>query len=251
MKKIISIIILSFISFSYTNAQTDNIPVPDDAASAKGKGVKSDKISLVYFTDLWQSVDSGISVSKYSPGFNFNYMQPFRFGKSNFGFAIGLGITTHNLRSDAQPKIKFDTTSGANLETGTVFEKIPDYVNGNKTDYNINKLNLTYIDIPCEIRFYKENKKEKVFKIALGFKAGYMISNHTKYKGTDLSTGTENMKVKKYNIKNIDLIRYGVTAKLGYENFYVFGYYSMSKLFKTGKGPEMYPVSVGIGISAL
>jgi len=250
MKKIISILFL--VSSYFLNAQTEDITTPD--ASSTGKGVKADKISLTYYTDIWKDVSTGMNVSSYSPGFNCSYLQPFALGSSNFGFAIGLGIGSHNMRSDAMPtqEMIFDTVLVQNVETGkTIFEKIPENVNNKKIDYDINKLTLTYLDIPLEIRFYKQNKNEKVFKLALGFKAGYLISSHTKYKGNDFTGGTDDIKIKKYNVKNLELLRYGATVRLGYENYNIFGYYSMSKLFKLDKGPEMYPISVGISVTIL
>ena len=178
------------------------------------------------------------------------------FGKSKFSFGYGLGFGTDNLRSDAVPinQVQWDAATSQNVLTGnTVFSRIPDYINNNEIKFDNNKLVLSYFDIPLELQFKAENKKGKMFKFSIGGKAGYLLSIHTKYKGTkyigdvnDPDLGTVDVKYKSYKIKNLESLRYGVSAKFGVGIFNIFGYYSLSKLFKNDKGPEMYPISVGI-----
>jgi len=244
MKKLITIILFSAIGIYSVKAQDEN------KIKSRYSG-KEEKLMLNFYTDLWQNVDSSMTVSAYSPGFDVYGMYNIPFGKSKFAFGFGLGFGTHNIRSNAMPANEFrhDSVLG-NVETGnTIFERIPDYVNNKEIKYDINKLTLTYFDIPLELRYKTKNKKDDAIKFAIGFKVGYLLSSHTKYKGNDLSGGDFDVKYKTYKIKNIEPLRYGATARFGYGIWNVFGYYSLSKIFKVDKGPEMYPISAGICIT--
>lgn len=240
MKRFLTIAILLSICTLTLNAQDE--PKPGGISFGK-----SDRLLLNFHNDLWQSNDTAMIISSYSPGFDFYVMKNLALGKSKFALAIGLGIGTHNLRSDAMPinEMKFDSTSGYNVATGnTIFERIPDSIK-----YDVNKMSLAYLDIPLELRFKTENKKGKAFKISAGFKLGYIISNHTKYRGDDLNGGSDDVKFKTFKIKNLEPLRYGAIVRFGYSYFNLYAYYSLSNVFKTDKGPEMYPISVGLCIT--
>lgn len=200
-----------------------------------------DRIAASIYSDIWQ-VASGtdITIKAVNPGFTFNYFFNIPISEK-FGMGLGLGISTHSMNSDAMPYE--DTLSK------TAFQKIPETVNGKTVDYDINKLALTYLDIPLEFRFTTVTPKSDKIKFALGIKGGYLINNHIKYKGSDLSDGEGDSKFKQYNIANIEPLRYGATFRIGYNKYHLFGYYSLSKLFKENKGPEMYPISLGLGLS--
>ena len=252
MKKIITLSLILTTCLCCIHAQ-------DDSKLGGIKFGKKDAILLNIYTDIWQTTDSSMTISPYSPGFDVYGMYSIAFGKSKFSFGFGLGVSTHNLRSDATPQneIKWNADSSQNILTGnTIFSRIPDYVNNNEIKYDNNKLTLTYFDIPLELRYKKENKKGNVIKFAIGGKAGYLLSSHTKYRGTkyegsisDPDLGTADIKYKTYKIKNLESLRYGLTVRFGYGLVNIFGYYSLSKLFKKDKGPEMYPISAGICIT--
>jgi hypothetical protein len=254
MKKLIAIILFSAIGIYSVKAQDEGAIVKAQDEGAKGGLAlgKQDELMFNFYTDLWQNVDPSIKVSAYSPGFDVYCMHNIPFGKkSKFGFRLGIGLGTQNLHSNATPtdEIRHDSVLG-NIKTGnTIFERIPDYVNNKEIKYDINKLTLTYFDIPLELRYKTENKNGKAIKFAIGFKTGYLLISHTKYKGDDLSGGDFDVKYKTYKIKNLEPLRYGATIRFGYGVWNIFGYYSLSKIFKADKGPEMYPISIGICIT--
>jgi hypothetical protein len=246
MKKTFILLVLSFFTFGSIYAQD----------SPKGLSMgKGEKIIVNLYSDMWQGADSSLTVNSFNPGFALYFMYHVPFGKSKFSFNIGFGIGSHNLHSDAYPtkEMKFDTTSATNVYTGnTIFERIPESKNNKKVEYDVNKLSLTYFDVPVEFKFSSENEKGKTIKFAIGFKAGYLINNHTKYRGDDFITGSaDNIKYKNFKIPNLEPLRYGATVRFSYGMYGVFAYYSLSKIFKTDKGPEMYPISAGITLSLL
>jgi hypothetical protein len=248
MKKIITLAIIITSCICTIHAQ-------DDSKLGGIKFGKKDALLLNIYTDIWQKTDSLITISPYSPGFDIYAMYSIPFGKSKFSLGLGFGVGTHNLRSDAVPTNEINWTSDS-LTGRTIFALIPSYKNNKEIKYDNNKFTLSYFDIPLELRYKKENKKGKMFKFSVGGKVGCLLSSHTKYRGTkyegdDPDVGTADVKYKIYKIQNLELLRYGISARIGFGMYNIFGYYSLSKLFQKDKGPELYPISVGICITPL
>ena len=246
MKKIITFIsIISFLAITSGFAQEQNDSIADNTNDSitdntSDKMSKENQIVLSFniYSDVWQDAPDNMNIRTINQGTDICIMYNTPFGKSNFSFSVGLGIGSHNLHSDAIPAI--DTANA------TIFSPIADSIS-----YDKNKLTVAYLDIPVEFIFKVKNKNDKSFKIALGFKAGRLINSHTTYKGDDYLFGTEkDLNVKFQDIKNINLYRYGITGKIGYEWINVMIYYSLTNLFKKDKGPEMYPISVGISFTS-
>ncbi len=146
-------------------------------------------------------------------------------------FAIGLGIRNHNMYSNSLiENIKADTIK---------FVSIPDDV-----DYRKAKINLTYIDLPIEIKLRWKNG----LKIVPGFKVGYLMDSKQKYKG-DRYDEKIMVKEKTKTIRQLQKWSYGVTLRVGYKFVTVYAYYQISDIFEKGKGPEISPVSLGLTIT--
>ena len=232
MKTYIALIILILISFS--GFSQDSIIQKHEKNNGK------DILILDLFTDLWQDVPTNVNVRAINQGVNIYAMLNYPIANSNFSLAAGLGVSSHNFYSDATPIIG---------ESGTSFIKL-DEKHQKKVDYSINKINVTYIDIPIEIKFKTRAERSKRFKASIGCKIGYNISNHTKYRGEDVIENTSDyITLKKSNIKNINDWNYGITARIGYGRYNLMAYYSLSKLFEKNKGPQIYPISIGISIT--
>ena len=188
-----------------------------------------------FYDDIWQSEQAGISFSGFNRGASIYFMREKTFKKQKFGIAAGIGFGSHNLYSDGLLTNEFDNTG---KPTGNIiFNKIPDSI-----DYKTNKLSVTYLDIPIEIRFHP---KEKI-KVAAGFKAGILVNSHLKYTGKDLSGSGDDVKNKSLKVKNTETLRYGITGRIGYKEFSISFFYSLSNVFESGKGPELYPISIGL-----
>ena len=217
-----------------------------------GKLTQADRLVFNIFTDIWiNAPKDSIDIKNMNRGFDFYIMHELPFGKSNFAFAFGLGVGCHNLYSDAMPvKSYIDTNDVKNYDGTTVFKKIPAFSTDTRQmiDVKNNKFTQVYLDLPIEFRYRLKNN---AFKVYLGGKIGVMLSNHTKYHGDDFTEKypTGSIRVKEYDIANVETWRYGVTARIGWKWIQVYGYYSFSKLFKHDRGPDMYPISVGLTIS--
>jgi Outer membrane protein beta-barrel domain len=185
-------------------------------------------IGVGLFTDIWMNEASGMKTRTINQGVQVFGTYNVPFGKSSFSFAIGIGINIHNMYWNYRFEGSNDSLQ---------FVKIEDTLG-----YKRSKLTLPYLEIPIEFRL---KTKIKV-SAAIGFKVGYMVYGHSKWVGDDYLFKTNNtLKASFKDIQNIEKFAYGPTLRIGYKWFNVNGYYSLSSIFQKGKGPDMYPISVG------
>ncbi len=106
------------------------------------------------------------------------------------------------------------------------------------------KLATIFLRVPIlfEIQIPGSGGSDKAF-IAAGLTGSLKLDAHTKviYKEGDNKT-----KDKNWEDFNINPFRYGITARLGYGNTNIFFDYDISTFFSEGKGPELYPFSIGL-----
>ena len=196
---------------------------------------KKFSIGFGMFTDIVMKVPSGVRTRTINQGVNVFGLYNLGFGKSPFGFSIGLGVDIHNIYGKFLVNKSGDTTK---------LVKIPDSVS-----YKRSKMTIVYLEVP--LQFYL--KTESKVNVALGFKAGFMIGSHTKYVGnggietdTYKSTISTKVRLKSVGIPNLQQFTYGPTFRIGYRWISLDGYYMISTLFTKSHGPDMYPISVGL-----
>ena len=196
---------------------------------------KKFSIGFGMFNDFVLNMPSGVKTRTITQGVNVFGLYNIGFGKSPFGFSIGLGIDIHNIYGNFLVNKSGDTT---------VLVKIPDTVS-----FKRSKMTIVYLEVP--VQFYL--KTESKVNVALGFKAGFMIGSHTKYVGnggietdTYKSTISTKVRLKSVGIPNLQQFTYGPTFRIGYRWISLDGYYMISTLFTKGHGPDMYPISVGL-----
>ncbi len=162
-------------------------------------------------------------------GFAFATMFDKPFGGSNFSFAIGAGLYVHNYSSNANFIYQLDST---NSQVSTILEpkNIP---------YIANRYNERSVEIPLEFRF--RTKSATMFKLMLGGKIGYVISDFRK---TDDADG----RVRHYNTKNINRLRYGLVFRVGVERLCFTASYYLSEVFTTNGPKNVIPYSLGLAI---
>lgn len=167
-----------------------------------------------------RAINQGASV--YSM-FNFN------FENTPHSASIGVGYTGHNfyMKGTYLARPYYDVTE---------FVNVPH-------DYKRSKINTNYIDIPVEVSFRFADK----FKITAGFKFGILASGKTKYVG-ELYNDDQTYRVKYLKIDNLEKYVYSVTLRAAYRSVHVFMSYQFSDTFKTGLGPSIKPISIGIGV---
>lgn len=225
MKRIaIAFILLSSLMFSTSlTAQVVN--------SATKKKIS---IGVGLSTDIMMNMPEDIKPWAINRGFNILGTYNMPFGKSDFSFAIGIGLSTHNIYGNFVVNSTPDST---------VLQRIPDSI-----EYKHSKMTLAYLEVPLEFRWKHKSK----VTVGIGFKGGYMISSSAKYVGNGvIETNSftvpteEKTRIKFWGIKNLENLTYGPTFRVGYKWISLTGYYMMSTMFTKGRGPEMYPISVG------
>jgi len=194
-------------------------------------------IGTTLFTDLWQNVPDSIDTRTINQGIDVYATYNFPMDrKGHMFFFAGAGIGAHNFYSKTMIKLDANDKS--------YFDYFPKTANGHSVSVKKNKLSITYFDIPFGFQYKATNK----IHATLGFKVGWSMNSHTKYKGTDYSdesTG-RTVKLKSAGIPNIQKIHYGPLVTIGYKWVGLTASYQVTPTFEKDMGPEIYPISVGI-----
>lgn len=188
-----------------------------------------DRIILELNYTNWLGTPSEISTDWKCIGFNFALMFDKPLGNSNFSLGLGAGIYTHNFSSNADFIYKLDST---NIKISTVVEPRTE-------SYIANRYNERIFEAPIEIRF--RSKTEHMFKVMVGAKIGYVAAN---FKKTDDADG----RIRRYNIKNVNPLRYGINFRIGVEQICLTGCYYLSEVFTENGTKGIHPFSIGIAI---
>ncbi len=176
------------------------------------------------------NLPAGIKQSYKSIGVNFCILFDKPIKNSAFSFGYGIGIYSHNFHSNADIVYKRDSTSNAFLTSMQPFTR----------PYSLNRFAQKILEVPLELRY--RTKTDRQFKIHLGIKLGYVVSNFR-------SIADNDGKIRVYNIKNINPLRYGVNFRIGWEHMAFTASYYFSEVFKKDKGVNgLNPYSIGIAI---
>lgn len=190
-----------------------------------------DKILLELTNDMWLNLPEGVELSSPSVGFKAYFFTDYTFTQESiFSFAWGFGVSLDNVHSNAE----FVSEEFDNGEVGpqilTPFDE--------NYEYDLNKFVTTYLEIPIEFRLITKGKHP--FRLATGFRVGYLLKNHQKIIDTE-------GKRKYYGFDDLESWRYGVTARVGYSYLQLTGFYSLVPLVK--RGTQVVPISVGLAFT--
>ena len=106
-----------------------------------------------------------------------------------------------------------------------------------------NKLVASYLTVPLLIEFNTSSNPRKTVHLAAGVIGGLRVGSHLKLVKEE---GNKESKSKSYDDFNLNPFRYDATVRFGFRDFTIFGSYNMAGLFKDNKGPEIYPLTLGI-----
>ncbi len=168
--------------------------------------------------------------------FNFNFSQySIPVFSDRFGFVTGLGLEWSNYHFSNSNTIFKNTTIGS-VEPLDITGSIKK-----------NRLQTMYLTIPLtmELQLLKGNRKDRIH-LAGGAIAGLKIYSKTKYKTYEAGgTRTEKESSDFY----LSPFRYGLTARAGYKLVKVYFNYYLTPLFLENRGPELYPIAMGIALT--
>ncbi len=179
----------------------------------------------------WLELDYSRSLS-----WRFNiFEEKIRLYKDYAGLIIGAGLTYNSYGI----KNNVDITTRDSSATYALA------INDSLRDYSKNKFRASYIHVPLMLEFNTSLDNEKSFHIAAGVIGGWKMGSITKQKWEDQSDKYNARRKSDYNLSPFTL---DATARIGYKNFTVFASYGLTSLFEKDKGPEVYPVTVGLQI---
>ncbi len=169
-----------------------------------------------------------------SRSLNISYQLDKRVGQTKFSVHPGIGVGLERYKFTNFYTLAY--TAEGDLQ-------MVHAASGKGPDYGIKKSQLmtNYFDALFEVRFTTNpNDPARSFKTSLGFKAGALMNAATKVKYTE---DDETKKLKSRQNWNVNQFRYGVILRVGAGNFNVFGYYSLTPIFKDGKGPDQAEIT--------
>jgi hypothetical protein len=167
-----------------------------------------------------------------SNNFNLNFSQLSLGLSRHIGFVTGLGINWNNYRFDGNFNIQKKTDGIIDsINPAGILEK--------------SKLATVYLNLPVMLEVQVPTNSHHI-NIAAGFIGAIKLGSHSRMVFQD---GED---VKSYSDFSLNMLRYGATARIGYQNFQIYGTYYLTPLFKTGKGPggyDLYPFEIGFSFA--
>lgn len=220
MKKIIILISTLFFLTTFSKAQ-----------SLKTEFLKTND-KLFFGADFFTDLSTGKAYDNFrlrdiNQGIDIYATYNFPIAKSKHFVSLGVGFTSHNF-----------FLKGYRLDP---FKDITEFV---KVDsYQRSKINVNYIDIPLEVNF----RIKDMFKIGLGFKYSILTTGKSKYVGK-LEDAEKTYRIKYNRIAHLEKYVYSITLRVAYKEYNIFVAYQFSNTFKEGSGPNILPLSIGIGV---
>jgi hypothetical protein len=171
--------------------------------------------------------------SSKSNNFNLNFSQLSLGFTRHWGLVTGLGLNWNNYRFDNS------NYSIQKLDNGHI-EPI--------MSSNIEKSKFTtlYLTLPVVLEVQVPIGYNHRINLAAGGIGAIKLGSHTKI------VYESKQKVKDNGDFSLNMLRYGATAHIGYENFQIYGTYYKTPMFKTGKGPggyDLYPFEIGFAFT--
>ena len=108
-------------------------------------------------------------------------------------------------------------------------------------DYSKNRLTSTYLQIPLLLNFQTApHRSSRNFRLSVGGYAGVLLGANTKVKSEQFG------KTKIRDDFNLERVRYGLTARVGFSFVELYANYNLTSLFRKDQGPDMTVVSAGV-----
>ncbi len=192
------------------------------------------EVGMNLFSQTDYSMYNGEEFFDLVPGkslsWNLNFAEwAFKNDHNNFGLVTGLGFTFSDYTFEQPITIAKENGSG-------IIVPVPLDPNGLKKS----KLSMSYFTVPLmlEVKTPLRMGGSHLY-LAGGVIGGLNLGSHTKYK-------YRNDKEKFKSNYHINPFKYDITGRIGFGDLCVFANYSLAPLFKDGKGPELYPLMIGI-----
>lgn len=232
-KKSFTLFMLVLLSAQMIIAQTPDTPYTGKEDKDNKPVVFRDRLIMDIYHTFWMGMPTEVTHLKFDPGFNVSALWDFKIKQKPLAIGLGVGISYYTQYSNAL--LRYDASS----------ELMKYFVLPEGVEYNLLKMNYLNVNIPLEFRYRNENG----FKFTIGARAGLICEVSQKYKGNDPANPSDTLMIKNLRIENRLKYNVDVYTRIGWK--FVDFYYSfqLTPLFEAGKGPKIYPMSVGFSLS--
>jgi hypothetical protein len=152
--------------------------------------------------------------------------------KNYVNLVIGLGFEWSQYEFSNKTRLNADSS----FTTGSIDST-------NAFNYKKNRFKTTYVNIPVLLEFNTNKNPEKAFHLAVGVIGGYRLGSRTRQV---LEQNANDIKLVRKDSYNLNPFRVNAHASIGYHNFTLYADYALTSLFESGKGPELYPFTLGV-----
>lgn len=182
--------------------------------------------------DLFSDINTGSKYENFNlrainQGFDAYLTYNFPMGDSKHTVSLGGGYSFHNYY----------------MKGAWLAEPYAHNIEFTEATVKKSKVCFHYMDIPLEVNFRIADK----FKISFGAKVSFLIQANSKAVGYMYGDGHK-WEVKYNNINAVESIIYSSFARFGYRSVNLYIGYHFTSPFKDGRGPQVLPFSIGIGI---
>jgi len=167
-------------------------------------------------------------------GWNLNmFEKDFRFAKGHLQLVTGVGFSFNYYALKNRTTLKADSSF-----TGT-------YAYDPTIEYKKNKLRESFVTIPLLLELNTSRRESRNFHIAAGVIGGLKLGSSTKQ---IFMVDNHTYKTVRKDDYNLFPFKLDATVRVGYGPLTLFATYSLTPLFEYGKGPELYPFTLGLRI---
>jgi hypothetical protein len=203
MKVRLSLFVFLFLALNQT-AVAQRVFIPE-----QGEGISFNVSSLSI-----NGAPAGFDAAPMANSIEIQLLREHIFGLSHFSIASGLGYSGQYYHGNLH--IEVDESGNQSL------------IDLSGTDYKANRFATEYLDAVAELRYRgRANKKGRYNRFYLGGLAGYRTNAYSYF-------NSEQLRVKFYNIKGFNPIRYGVYVKAGRGPINLYAFYGLSPLVTSG-----------------
>lgn len=200
MRLFVSLFFLHFISFVYSQKETETI-----ADSL----FREDQFYVSISYNILQKTPDNFNQYSFSTGLSAGFLRDFPISENrHWAIAPGIGYSFNDLKQN----IDFSSIS-----------------NGSETEIVKSRILLHYIDLPLEIRWRNATPdSHKFWRIYGGFMASYLLNGKFKYEGS-FGSGTENIN------DLLNKFQYATYLTFGFNTWNAYIHYGLNPFFDKNK----------------
>lgn len=167
-----------------------------------------------------------------SLNFQLNFEKDIHLYKNYINLVTGIGFEWNQYQFSNKTRLNPDSNYTYGIIDST-----------NAFSYKKNRLKTSFVNVPVLLEFNTNKNPKKAFHIAFGVIGGYKLGSRTRQV---LEQNSNTIKIIRKDDYNINPFRVNAHASIGYHNLTLYADYALTPLFENGKGPTLYPFTIGV-----